>query len=56
MQVYTSIRLLRSTKEQLDAFRHLGQTYDGLLQELILKLLPNQSIIKPPEKDEDDLD
>lgn len=42
MQVYTSIRLLRSTKDQLDVFRHLGQTYDGLLQELMLKLVPNQ--------------
>ena len=31
----TSIGLLRSTKEMLDQIKHQGQSYDGLLQELV---------------------
>jgi len=31
----SSINILRRTKDELDSIKHSGQSYDGLIQELI---------------------
>ena len=33
----TTIRVKPDTKKQLDALRHPGQTFDGVIKELLLK-------------------
>ena len=34
----TSIHLSKDTIIQLDAIKHLGQSYDGVIKELLLKI------------------
>jgi len=31
----TTISILRETKDSLDSIKHTGQSYDGLIQELV---------------------
>jgi len=42
---YTHIRLNKATKEQLDEFRAPGQSYDGLLREIMTFL---KGALPPP--------
>lgn len=35
---HTSIHLSKETIAQLDAIKHLGQSYDGVIKELLIKV------------------
>lgn len=43
----THIRITPETKKELDKLRHQGQTYDGVIKELIEKVEETRSVIEP---------
>jgi len=38
MPKYKSVKLLEETYEQLDKLKHPGQSFDGIIRELIMEL------------------
>jgi hypothetical protein len=50
MEKTTTIRISTSTKKLLDTVKHKGQSYDGLLQELVLTIRQHEVRIHELEK------
>ncbi len=46
----SSISITSQTKQGLDSIKHVGQSYDGLLQEMLTCWKENRSESRPPRK------